>query len=87
MQPERYHASLRKNDGEAWSPYTSARATALQRNRIARCVVDLRTVAGRLGHGGGGSTTLKVYAAWVAGADKKAAHLISSRLPRPPLPK
>jgi integrase len=46
--------------------------------------VDLRTVAGRLGHGGGGSTTLKVYAAWVAGADKKAAHLISSRLPRPP---
>jgi integrase len=46
--------------------------------------VDLRTVAGRLGHGGGGSTTLKVYAAWVAGADKKAAHLIASRLPRPP---
>ena len=45
--------------------------------------VDLRTVAGRLGHGGGGSTTLKVYAAWVAGADKKAAHLIASRLPRP----
>jgi integrase len=27
--------------------------------------VDLRTVAGRLGHGGGGATTLKVYAAWV----------------------
>jgi hypothetical protein len=25
--------------------------------------VDLRTVAGRLGHGGGGTTTLKVYAA------------------------
>lgn len=47
--------------------------------------VDLRTVAGRLGHGGGGSTTLKVYAAWVAGADKKAAHLIASRLPQPPL--
>ncbi|MGH3511322.1 MAG: tyrosine-type recombinase/integrase [Pseudonocardiaceae bacterium] len=46
--------------------------------------VDLRTVAGRLGHGGGGSTTLKVYAAWVAGADKKAANLIASRLPRPP---
>ena len=45
--------------------------------------VDLRTVAGRLGHGGGGSTTLKVYAAWVAGADRKAANLIASRLPRP----
>jgi hypothetical protein len=27
--------------------------------------VDLRTVAGRLGHGGGGVTTLRVYAAWV----------------------
>ncbi len=46
--------------------------------------VDLRTVAGRLGHGGGGATTLKVYAAWVAGADKKAAQLIASGLPRPP---
>ncbi|MGH3935750.1 MAG: tyrosine-type recombinase/integrase, partial [Pseudonocardiaceae bacterium] len=46
--------------------------------------VDLRTVAGRLGHGGGGATTLKVYAAWVAGADSKAADLIASRLPRPP---
>lgn len=46
--------------------------------------VDLRTVAGRLGHGGGGSTTLKVYAAWVAGADKKAAGLLAARLPKPP---
>jgi site-specific recombinase XerD len=27
--------------------------------------VDLRTVAGRLGHGGGGATTLRVYAARV----------------------
>ena len=25
--------------------------------------VDVRTVAGRLGHGGGGATTLRVYAA------------------------
>jgi integrase len=46
--------------------------------------VDLRTVAGRLGHAGGGATTLKVYAAWVAGADQKAADLIASRLPKPP---
>jgi integrase len=43
--------------------------------------VDLRTVAGRLGHGGGGSTTLKVYAAWVAASDRKAAELLRSRLP------
>jgi integrase len=45
--------------------------------------VDLRTVAGRLGHGGGGTTTLKVYAAWVREADKRAAGAIASRLPRP----
>jgi integrase len=44
--------------------------------------VDLRTVAGRLGHGGGGSTTLRVYAAWVAASDRKAAELLRSRLPR-----
>jgi site-specific recombinase XerD len=33
--------------------------------------VDLRIVTGRLGHSAGGATTLKVYAAWVAGADTK----------------
>jgi hypothetical protein len=33
--------------------------------------VDLRTVAGRLGHGSGGATTLKVYAAWMARADQR----------------
>jgi integrase len=43
--------------------------------------VDLRTVAGRLGHGGGGATTLKVYAAWVAASDRKAAALLQSRMP------
>lgn len=43
---------------------------------------DLRTVAGRLGHGGGGATTLKVYAAWVAASDRKAAELLGSRMPK-----
>jgi integrase len=42
--------------------------------------VDLRTVAGRLGHGGEGATTLRVYAAWVAAADRKAAEILGSRL-------
>jgi integrase len=46
--------------------------------------VDLRTVAGRLGHGGGGATTLKVYAAWVQSADEQAAELLASRLPNRP---
>jgi integrase len=44
--------------------------------------VDLRTVAGRLGHGGGGATTLRVYAAWVAASDRKAAELLGSRMPK-----
>jgi integrase len=44
--------------------------------------VDLRTVAGRLGHGDG-TTTLRHYAAWVTKADKQAASIISARLPRP----
>lgn len=44
--------------------------------------VDLRTVAGRLGHGNG-ATTLRVYAAWVAAADKQAATTIADVTPRP----
>ena len=49
--------------------------------------VDLRTVAGRLGHGSGGATTLKVYAAWVAHADQQASALLASRLPAPRRPR
>jgi site-specific recombinase XerD len=45
--------------------------------------VDLRTVAGRLGHSSGGATTLKVYAAWVARADQQASELLAARLPAP----
>jgi integrase len=46
--------------------------------------VDPRTVAGRLGHGGGGTTTLRVYAAWVAEADQRAAQGLADRLPPRP---
>lgn len=45
--------------------------------------VDLRTVAGRLGHGAGGATTLRVYAAWVSEADRQAASILGSRMQRP----
>lgn len=45
--------------------------------------VDLRTVAGRLGHGSGGATTLKVYSAWVDEADRRAAATIASIMPTP----
>lgn len=47
--------------------------------------VDVRTVAGRLGHGGGGATTLKVYSAWVAEADQRAAGSLAGRMPAPPV--
>lgn len=42
--------------------------------------VDLRTVAGRLGHGDG-TTTLRHYAAWVGSADTAAAGIIGGRMP------
>jgi integrase len=48
--------------------------------------VDLRTVGGRLGHAGGGSTTLRVYAAWVGASDRKAAEILGGRMTRPRRP-
>src|SRR5205823_6353947 len=45
--------------------------------------VDVRTVAGRLGHSGGGSTTLRVYADWVSAADVQAAATMAGIIPRP----
>jgi len=44
--------------------------------------IDLRTVAGRLGHGSGGATTLKVYAAWVDEADRRAATTMADIMPK-----
>jgi integrase len=46
--------------------------------------VDVRTVAGRLGHSGGGTTTLKVYSAWLSEADQRAAAGVGARMPAPP---
>jgi integrase len=48
--------------------------------------VDVRTVAGRLGHAGGGATTLRVYAAWLSEADQRAAAALSGRMPPRPSP-
>jgi integrase len=45
---------------------------------------DVRTVAGRLGHGGGGATTLRVYAAWLSEVDQRAASALSGRMPARP---
>jgi integrase len=47
--------------------------------------VDPRTVAGRLGHGGGGTTTLKTYTAWVSEADQRAARGLGAGMPQRPV--
>lgn len=73
------------------SPETSLRA-ANMRNRLQityateliAAGVDIRTVAGRLGHGGGGSTTLRVYAAWLSEADQRASSALLQRVPQRP---
>jgi integrase len=46
--------------------------------------VDIRTVAGRLGHAGGGTTTLRTYTAWVSEADQRAAAGWATRTPVKP---
>lgn len=47
--------------------------------------VDVRAVAGRLGHGSGGVMTLRAYAAWLAEADQRAAPILAGRMPRLPI--
>jgi integrase len=44
--------------------------------------VDIRTVAGRLGHAEGG-TTLAYYTAWLREADHRASDLLITRIPTP----
>jgi len=51
-------------------------ATELLRNGV-----DLTTVAGRFGHGGGGATTLRVYAAFAPESDRRAASVIAGQMP------
>jgi predicted transcriptional regulator len=46
--------------------------------------VDVRTVAGRLGHSGGGITTLRVYSAWREEADQRAAAGFTTWMPGKP---
>lgn len=46
--------------------------------------VDITTVSGRLGHGGGGSTTLRFYSAWKSEADQRAAGSLATRMPKLP---
>ena len=43
--------------------------------------VDIRKVAGRLGHGSGGATTMRHYSAWVSEADQRAAGTMTPPMP------
>jgi integrase len=45
--------------------------------------VDVRTVSGRIGHAGGGATTLRVYTHFQAAPDRRAAQLLERTLRRP----
>ncbi|MFE5890468.1 tyrosine-type recombinase/integrase [Streptomyces sp. NPDC056462] len=44
---------------------------------------DVRTVAGRVGHGGGGAITLKHYAAFLPTSDRQAVTTLAKQLPVP----
>ncbi|MBT1095092.1 tyrosine-type recombinase/integrase [Streptomyces sp. Tu102] len=50
---------------------------------LLRSGADVRTVAGRVGHGGGGATTLKYYAAFLASSDRQAVTAFAKQLPVP----
>ncbi|MFL6140664.1 MAG: tyrosine-type recombinase/integrase [Labedaea sp.] len=49
---------------------------------LIKAGVDINTVAGRLGHGGGGTTTLKYYTGWIAEAEQRAAISLGARMPQ-----
>ncbi|SDT36357.1 GntR family transcriptional regulator [Jiangella sp. DSM 45060] len=46
--------------------------------------VNIRTVAGRAGHSGGGTTTLRVYTAWSSEAAQRSAGILTPRMPPRP---
>lgn len=83
----RYPALSRRNTGAL--PAGSASGALVHSLRhysateLLTAGVDLRTVAGRLGHGSGGATTLRFYAAWVSEADHRAADAIGNLMSRP----
>jgi integrase len=58
----------------------TARRRHFNATQLLAAGVDLRTTAGRLGHGDGGATTLKVYASWTRPADQRAAELLADDL-------
>jgi integrase len=59
----------------------TTRNSVLLGHELIAAGVDLRTVAGRLGHSGGGVTTFRVYSAFRPEADARAATALSPRLP------
>lgn len=85
----------REPDGDTPSSITGTsahdhahRQRRLRAHRECRATagVDVRTVAGRLGHAHGGRSTLLYYAAWIQEADQRASRVLMDRLPFPAPP-
>lgn len=87
MQPRGGSATATPPCARSWE--SSATYNALRHYTATELItagVDLRAVAGRLGHGGGGATSLRVYADWVTESDRHAGQILDTRLVRPILP-
>jgi hypothetical protein len=76
-----------KSQGQEPLPGSCSRPPSAFTELIA-AGVDVRTVAGRLGHLDGGSTMLRTYSAFVLEADQRATAALAGRRPnavvRPP---
>ena len=79
-------AAVRPDGSPARHRHAPAQPPPLLRHR-AHCRRSRRSNRCRPArHGGGGTTTLRVYAAWVAEADQRAAQGLAARLPAMPAP-
>jgi hypothetical protein len=78
-----YHHHLVTQLGDPDHP---AQTPPLLGTELITAGVDLRTVAGRLGHADNGRTTLRYYTAWINEADQRASHTLMHHLPTPHTP-
>lgn len=89
LTPDRAVMWLRRAISKGVDGWTEGDLKTHQQRRVAldpETVEDVRTVVGRLGHSGGGTTTLRTYVAWVSEADQRAASGIGTRMPSRPAP-
>jgi hypothetical protein len=68
---EDHNTSITDSDISAHPELKLAKWSARELDPETAAGVDIRTVAGRLGHGSAGATTLRSYTAWVSEADQR----------------